>query len=287
MKKSLSIVVSIAILAMYLSISFVSCTSESGLKKELTKYYQSEWSRLSDNFSEAHFKAQALQYMNTMADCPYPVATDRDAVAQKLAALYCKERLNNDLASMALPYFSNKISVVEFKRINNTISDEKALSIVKKIADITQNDLRKLIEEQTSTTVASIMNGEEPNIPTLSEELRAGYLPTMEKFYIVSGRKAIIENSFTAVNDIMAEGAPESRILAESFFDYISRATPVLMCMTMEGKVSEEELNTLIEIYERPEFVKLREANIEYSQEIIKADAGVNQLFLDWLKKKL
>ncbi|MBR3855325.1 MAG: hypothetical protein IKM65_04105 [Bacteroidaceae bacterium] len=148
MKKSLSIVVSVAIIAMYLSISFVSCTNDSGLKKELTKYYQSEWSRLSDNFSEAHFKAQILQYMDTMADCPYPVATDRDAVAQKLAALYCKERLNDDLANVALPYFSGKISVVEFKKINNAISDEKALGIIKKIADIMQNEFRELIQER-------------------------------------------------------------------------------------------------------------------------------------------
>lgn len=287
MKKSISIVVSVAIIAMYLSMSFVSCTNDSGLKKELTKYYQSEWSRLSDNFSEAHFKAQILQYMDTMADCPYPVATDRDAVAQKLAALYCKERLNDDLANVALPYFSGKISVVEFKKINNAISDEKALGIIKKIADIMQNEFRELIQEQTSTTVASIMNGEEPCIPTLSEGLRASYLPTMEKFYIVSGRKAIVENSFTAMNDLMAEGAPESRILAENFFNYISSATPVMMCMTMEGKVSEEELSTLIEIYERPEFIKLREANIEYSQEIVKADEGINAMFIEWLKKKL
>ena len=287
MKKSLSIVVSVAIIAMYLSISFVSCTNDSGLKKELTKYYQSEWSRLSDNFSEAHFKAQILQYMDTMADCPYPVATDRDAVAQKLAALYCKERLNDDLANVALPYFSGKISVVEFKKINNAISDEKALGIIKKIADIMQNEFRELIQEQTSTTVAIIMNGEEPCIPTLSEGLRASYLPTMEKFYIVSGRKAIVENSITAMNDLMAEGAPESRMLAENFFNYISRATPVMMCMTMEGKVSEEELSTLIEIYERPEFIKLREANIEYSQEIVKADEGINAMFIEWLKKKL
>lgn len=279
--------VSVAIIAMYLSISFVSCTNDSGLKKELTKYYQSEWSRLSDNFSEAHFKAQILQYMDTMADCPYPVATDRDTAAQKLAALYCKERLNDDLANVALPYFSGKISVVEFKKINNAISDEKALGIIKKIADIMQNEFRELIQEQTSATVASIMNGEEPCIPTLSEGLRASYLPTMEKFYIVSGRKAIVENSFTAVNDLMAEGAPESRMLAENFFNYISRATPVMMCMTMEGKVSEEELNTLIEIYERPEFIKLREANIEYSQEIVKADEGINAMFIEWLKKKL
>lgn len=287
MKKSLSIVVSVAIIAMYLSISFVSCTNDSGLKKELTKYYRSEWSRLSDNFSEAHFKAQILQYMDTMSNCPYPVATDRDEVAQKLAALYCKERLNDDLANVALPYFSGKISVVEFKKINNAISDEKALGIIKKIAEIMQNDFRKLIDEQTSATVASIMNGDEPCIPTLSESLRTNYLPTMEKFYIVSGRKAIVENSFTAVNELMAEGAPESRTLAENFFNYISRATPVMMCMTMEGKVSKEELDTLIEIYERPEFIKLREANIEYSQEIVKADASINGMFIEWLGKKL
>lgn len=287
MRKSLTILVSIAVLAIYLITSFVSCTNNAGLKNELTKYYQSEWSRLSDNFSEAHFKAQILEYMDTMADCPYPVATERDAIAHKLAAQYCKEELYINLADIALPHFNNTLSVVELKKINNTIGETKALAIVKKIAGIMQGDFRNLIDEQTGTTIAIIMNGEPPVIPTLSDELRNSYLPTMQKYYALSGRKDIIENSFSAMNEMMAEGAPESRTLAENFFDYISEVSPIMMCMTMEGKVSEEELNTLIDIYERPEFIKLKNVNIEFSKDIANANAGVNNLFFKWLKKKL
>ncbi len=287
MKKSLTIMVSVTLLVIYLAMSFVSCSNKAGVKNELTKYYQSEWSRLSDNFSQAHFKALILEYMDTMAHCPYPVATDRYAIAEKLAYQYCNERLYSDLADMALPHFSSTMSVIELKKVNNDIANEKALSVVKKIADIMQNDFRNLIDEHTGTTVASIMNGEEPVIPTLSEELRKGYLPAMEKFYIVSGRKEIIENSFIAMNEIMSQGAPESGMLTEAFFDYISKASPILMCMTMEDKVSEEELNMLIGIYEQPEFVKLKNANIEYSKEIAKANAGVQEMFYSWLKKKI
>lgn len=287
MKKSLTIMVSVTLFVICLAMSFVSCSNESGVKKELTKYYQSEWSRLSDNFSQAHFKALILEYMDTMAHCPYPVATDRDAIARKLAYQYCNERLYSDLADIALPHFVKTMSVIELKKVNNDIANEKALSAIKKIADIMQNEFRNLIDEQTSSTVAAIMNGAEPAFPTLSEDLRKRYLPTMEKFYIVSGRKDIIENSFSAMNEIMSQGAPESSILTETFFDYIGKATPIMMCMTMEGKVSEEELNILISIYEQPEFVKLKNANIEFSKEIAKANAGVQELFYKWLKKKL
>lgn len=286
MKKSLTIMVSVALIVIYLSMSFVSCSNEAGVKNELTKYYQSEWSRLSDNFSQAHFKALILEYLDTMAHCPYPVATERDAIAERLAYQYCKERLYSDLADMALPHFSSTMSVIELKKVNNDIANEKALAIVKKIAEIMQNDFRNLINEHTGTTVACIMNGEEPIIPTLPEELRKSYLPAMEKFYVVSGRKDIIENSFTAMNEIMSQGAPESSMLAEAFFNYISKATPIMMCMTMVDKVSEEELNMLIGIYEQPEFVKLKNANIEYSKEIAKANAGVQEMFYSWLIKK-
>lgn len=287
MKKSLTIMVSVALLVTYFVMSFVSCSNEAGVKNELTKYYQSEWSRLSDNFSQAHFKALILEYMDTMAHCPYPIATDRDPIAQKLAAQYCSERLYNDLADMALPHFSSRMSVIELKKVNSDIVDEKALAAIKRIADIMQNEFRALIDEQTGNTVAAIMNGEEPVIPTLSEELQRSYLPAMEKFYRVSGRKEIVENSFSAMNEVMSVGAPESSILTEAFFEYISKATPIMMCMTMEGKVSEEELNMLIAIYEQPEFVKLKDANIEYSKEIAKANAGVQEMFYGWLKKKI
>lgn len=287
MKKSLTIMVSVALLVTYFVMSFVSCSNEAGVKNELTKYYQSEWSRLSDNFSQAHFKALILEYMDTMAHCPYPIATDRDPIAQKLAAQYCSERLYNDLADMALPHFSSRMSVIELKKVNSDIVDEKALAAIKRIADIMQNEFRALIDEQTGNTVAAIMNGEEPVIPTLSEELQRSYLPAMEKFYRVSGRKEIVENSFSAMNEVMSVGAPESSMLTEAFFEYISKATPIMMCMTMEGKVSEEELNRLIAIYEQPEFVKLKDANIEYSQEIAKANAGVQEKFYSWLKKKI
>ncbi len=287
MKKSLTIMVSVALLVTYFVMSFVSCSNEAGVKNELTKYYQSEWSRLSDNFSQAHFKALILEYMDTMAHCPYPIATDRDPIAQKLAAQYCSEKLYNDLADMALPHFSSRMSVIELKKVNSDIADEKALAAIKRIADIMQNEFRALIDEQTGNTVAAIMNGEEPVIPTLSEELQRSYLPAMEKFYRVSGRKEIVENSFSAMNEAMSVGAPESSILTEAFFEYINKATPIMMCMTMEGKVSEEDLNRLIAIYEQPEFVKLKDANIEYSQEIAKANAGVQEMFYSWLKKKI
>lgn len=287
MKKSLTIMVSVALLVTYFVMSFVSCSNEAGVKNELTKYYQSEWSRLSDNFSQAHFKALILEYMDTMAHCPYPIATEREPIAQKLAAQYCSEKLYNDLADMALPHFSSRMSVIELKKVNSDIADEKALAAIKRIADIMQNEFRALIDEQTGNTVAAIMNGEEPVIPTLSEELQRSYLPAMEKFYRVSGRKEIVENSFSAMNEAMSVGAPESSILTEAFFEYINKATPIMMCMTMEGKVSEEDLNRLIAIYEQPEFVKLKDANIEYSQEIAKANAGVQEMFYSWLKKKI
>ncbi len=287
MKKSLTIMVSVALLVTYFVMSFVSCSNEAGVKNELTKYYQSEWSRLSDNFSQAHFKALILEYMDTMAHCPYPIATEREPIAQKLAAQYCSEKLYNDLADMALPHFSSRMSVIELKKVNSDIADEKALAAIKRIADIMQNEFRALIDEQTGNTVAAIMNGEEPVIPTLSEELQRSYLPAMEKFYRVSGRKEIVENSFSAMNEAMSVGAPESSILTEAFFEYINKATPIMMCMTMEGKVSEEDLNRLIAIYEQPEFVKLKDANIEYSKEIAKANAGVQEMFYSWLKKKI
>ena len=287
MKKSLTIMVSVALLITYFAMNFVSCSNEAGVKNELTKYYQSEWSRLSDNFSQAHFKALILEYLDTMAHCPYPVATDRDAIAGKLAYQYCNERLYSDLADMALPHFCNTMSVIELKKVNRDIGNKEALAAIKKIADIMQNEFRALIDEQTGNTVASIMNGEVPIIPTLSEELQKSYLPAMEKFYNVSGRKDIVENSFSAMNEQMNAGAPESSMLTEAFFSYISKATPIMMCMTMEGKVSEEELNMLIAIYEQPEFVKLKNANIEFSKEIAKANAGVQEMFYSWLKKKI
>lgn len=287
MKKSLTISTSAYAIVLCLLLSITSCSRQGELENELAKYYQSEWSRLSDNYTAAHFKARILEYMDTMEHCPYPVATERDPIAQRMAEEYCSSNLYNDLAHIALPHFKKHLTADDLKKINRTINEEKPLATIKKISAISQNELAQLINTHTSYAVADIMNGDTPMAPSLPENIIASYLPAMEKFYVISGRKAIIDNSFTAVKEMMAANAPESRTLAEGFFEFISEATPVMMCIVMEGKVSEDELNMLIEIYERPEFVKLRNAKSEYSQDIINAGNEVFAQFDAWLKHKL
>lgn len=286
MKKSFSIFVAFAILALCLPVGFTSC-SQMGLKNELSKYYQSEWSRLSDNFSVAHFKALILEYMNTMENCPYAVATERDAIAEKLAQEYCEQELFAALADIALPYMQEHVSVVDMKKVNATVKDEALLASVVKIAGIMRNDFSALVNGCTGSAIADIVNGEEPPVPSLPDDIEAGYLPAVEKFYEVSGRKVIVENSYGAMNEMLRSGAPESQTLAENFFAYLRRVTPKLMCMAMHGKVDKGEIDGLIEVYSRPEFVNLRNANVEFSQEIANANEGVNELFRQWLKKQM
>ena len=285
MKKSFSILTLFVSLAMC-TIGFTSC-SQMGLKNELTKYYQSEWSRLSDNFSIAHFKALILEHMNTMENCPYNVATERDAIAEKLAVEYYEECLCGNLADIALPYIEKYISVVDMKKVNTVIKDEKILSSVVKITKIMKGEVSSIINTHSSSAIANIVNGEEPAMPTLPEDIRTVYLPLIEKFYDVSGRKTIVENSFGAVSEMLRSGAPESQTIAENFFSYLSSATPIIMTMTMHDKVAKEELEALIEVYERPEFVKLKKANIEFSEQIVSANEGVNELFKQWLNKQI
>ena len=286
MKKSLSILSVLAVLALCLSVGLTSC-SQMGLKNELAKYYQSDWSRLSDNFSVVHFKALTLEQMNTMENCPYTVATERDAIAEKLALEYCEQQLFNNLADIALPYMEKHLTVVEMKKVNSAVKDETQLASVVKIANIMRNDFAAIVNDCTGSAIADIVNGEEPPVPSLHDEMSSDYLPVVETFYEVSGRKVIVENSYGAMNEMLRSGAPESQTLAETFFAYLSRVTPRLMCMVMYDKVSKEELEQLIEVYERPEFVKLKQANIDFSQEIANANAGVNELFLQWLDKQI
>ena len=286
MKKSLSILSVVAVLALCLSAGFTSC-SQMGLKNELAKYYQSEWSRLSDNFSVANFKALTLEHMNTMENCPYPVATERDAIAEKLALEYCEQQLFNNLADIALPYMEKHLTVVEMKKVNSAVKDTALLASVVKIANIMRSDFSAIVNYCTGSAIADIVNGEEPSVPSLPDEVPSDYFPVVEVFYEVSGRKVIVENSYGAMNEMLSIGAPESQTLAETFFAYLGRVTPRLMCMVMCDKVSKEELEQLIEVYERPEFVKLKSGNIDFSQEIANANAGVNELFLQWLDKQM
>ena len=286
MKKSLSFLSAIAVLALCLPIAFASC-SQMGLKNELTKYYQSEWSRMSDNFSVAHFKALTLEYMNTMDNCPYTIATERDAIAERLALEYCEQELFNNLADVALPYMEKHVTVVDMKKVNATVKDERLLASVVKIANIMRHDFAAIVNECTGSAIADIVNGEEPPVPSLPDEMSSGYLPAVETFYEVSGRRVIVENSYGAMNEMLRSGAPESQTLAETFFAYLGSVTPKLMCMVMYDKVLKEELDVLVEVYGRPEFVRLRDANIDFSQEIANANADVNGLFLQWLKKQI
>ena len=150
-----------------------------------------------------------------------------------------------------------------------------------------KGEVSSIINTHSSSAIANIVNGEEPAMPTLPEDIRTVYLPLIEKFYDISGRKTIVENSFGAVSEMLRSGAPESQTIAENFFSYLSSATPIIMTMTMHDKVAKEELEALIEVYERPEFVKLKKANIEFSEQIVSANEGVNELFKQWLNKQI
>ncbi|MBR5335384.1 MAG: hypothetical protein IKV23_03835 [Bacteroidaceae bacterium] len=286
MKKSFSITAFFVLTALCLLTVTTFC-SKMGLKNELTKYYQSEWSRLSDNFTTAHFKALILEYMDTMENCPYPVATERNAIAHKLAEEYCEQELYNNLADIALPYIEKHLSVVELKEINSTVKEETLLASIIQISAIMKNEFPGIIDTHTGTAIARIMNNEEPPIPLLPENIPVQYMQSVEKFYEASGRRNIIENSFEAMNEMLRTGAPESQTLAENFFAHISRATPVIMSILMYDKVSKQEVDALIGIYERPEFTKLKNANIEFSEGIANADSKISELFEKWLRKQL
>lgn len=286
MKKSFSIFAAFVFLLLFLSIGFSSC-SQMGLKNELAKYYQSDWSRLSDNYPVAHFKALILEHLDTMENCPYPIATERSAIAEKLANRYCEELLYANLAEIALPYIEKHLSVVEMKKINAAIKDDDLRLSIVKISEIMKGEFMLLVNTVTGSAVADIVNGVEPAIPVLSDKVAADYLPVVENFYEVSGRKTIVENSFYTVNEMMNSGAQESQTLAENFFAYLGRTTPVIMSMAMVDNVTKEELQSLIEVFERPEFVKLRNANVEFLQEMVTADENINKLFKEWLEKQL
>ena len=184
MKKSLTATVQV-LLVLCLVLCSVSC-SRVGLKNELTKYYQSEWSRLVANFSVAHFKSKILVAMDTMSGSAYSVATERDAIADELAREYCDSYLFTDMADVALPFYENHLTVVEFKKINATVYNEAPLSIMRKIDSIMDRDFSHLVNVAMSAAVADIMNGETPKLPSLPEEVAKNYLPLMERFYEVS-----------------------------------------------------------------------------------------------------
>ncbi len=285
MKKSLTATVQV-LLVLCLVLCSVSC-SRVGLKNELTKYYQSEWSRLVANFSVAHFKSKILVAMDTMSGSAYSVATERDAIADELAREYCDSYLFTDMADVALPFYENHLTVVEFKKINATVYNETPLSIMRKIDSIMDRDFSHLVNVAMSAAVADIMNGETPKLPSLPEEVAKNYLPLMERFYEVSGRRIITENGFTAMKDMINQEASESQILAENFFEYLSNATPIMMCIAMEGELSSDELSSLIDIFESPEFVKLKEATMELSNDILKTNKMINERFDRWLIGKL
>jgi hypothetical protein len=285
MKKSLTAMVS-AISVLCLVLYSVSC-SQAGLKNELTKYYQSEWSRLADNYSFAHFKSKVLVYMEAMENCPYAAATERDAVAEKLAQEYCANSFYTDLADVVYPFFEERLSVVEFKKINAAIKDEAPLAIMRKIDAVMQREFSGIVNVGISSAVADIMNGETPMMPSLPEDVAEGYLPAMERFYDISGRRIITEKRFSSVKEMISQEASESQVFADNFFEYLGSATPVMMCIAMQESVGVEELNMLIEIFERPEFGKLKEANIELSNDIASANKEVDEKFDKWLKSKI
>jgi len=222
-----------------------------------------------------------------MSGSAYSVATERDAIADELAREYCDSYLFTDMADVALPFYENHLTVVEFKKINATVYNDAPLSIMRKIDSIMDRDFSHLVNVAMSAAVADIMNGETPKLPSLPEEVAKNYLPLMERFYEVSGRRIITENGFTAMKDMINQEASESQILAENFFEYLSNATPIMMCIAMEGELSSDELSSLIDIFESPEFVKFKEATMELSNDILKTNKMINERFDRWLIGKL
>lgn len=214
-------------------------------------------------YGKKKFQELFMQLFQTVGDAlPYKTPQEQQNAAVELGTKYYETQAIDDLCDIFAPYYAKHLTIDELRTIKKTFAEEKKRNVWDKAnIDKVNTTMSQAFIEAVPSTVISIMQGAEPEALLDATEKESSYYKTVENLISVSGVSEIVSNGLDAATASLTD--PAKKEFMGKVFAHINKILPEIFYKTYKEVLNEEELNTLLALYERPEFKKMTNANNE------------------------
>lgn len=242
-----------------------------------------EMGAISSNWSAENFNTMFVAlFTQAKNQLPYKTDEERTNAAMKYADMYYQTQAKQDISEIIAPYYAKHLVIEELRTINSTIEQEKYNGAYRKLSG---GELQGLVQQKamevTISLVGAISQGKEPESILEADEKNSNYYLTFEKYKQQVGMDKFIANMS---NGLMGNAAnDEQKTFMNKITPHLEKAVSETLYLAYKEKVTEEELKTIIELYEKPEFKKMTLATNEISADAMNIGMKFLQKIGGWL----
>ncbi len=251
--------------------------------------YVSELKGLMDmNFMSSDMSAEQYSTMfvalftQAKGQLPYKTDEERTNAAMKYAKEYYDTQAKQDLSEIFAPYYAKHLTIEELRTIRATLEQEKYKAAYQKLSGSEiQGYMQQKGAEMMMSVLGAIMQGKEPEPFIDASEKQSSHYLTFEKYMQQTGLNEALTNMFKiAMGNASSE---EEKAGMNKILSYVEKAIPEIVYLAYKEKATEEDLKTIIELYEKPEFKKMSLATNDITSDAMNMSMKYLQKIGEWL----
>ncbi len=210
--------------------------------------------------------------------------------ADSLCTVYFETQFMKDAVATLSPYYEKVMNEADIDDLIKQSKTEKVQAALANITKATQN-MQSDVEGQLQPFMEAIQKGE-PVQPIIAEACSDSYKEAFNKFYKVSGSEAAVNAakdlivgllewslSMAKTEEKKIEGNKMLQAIESVFNDF-----ETLSRNTFHPEISEQDMNTVTEVFESPAGKKVRQANEAMTEDFMTTGTELLKKFTDWVQ---
>lgn len=217
----------------------------------------------SSGFNKEKFQEIFMQIFQAAGDAlPYKTPQEQLNAAVESGTKYYETQALDDICDIFAPYYAKHLTIDELRTINKTLTEEKYKSVWQKANGDAINTAATLkIAGITMSIMGNVLEGEEPKSTLETKEKESSFYKKIEKLISISGASEAFSGGFDLASQNVTD--PKQKEFMGKFITHMKCVLPEIFYEIYKEKINEQELNTLLALYEKPEFKKMTNANKE------------------------
>ena len=210
--------------------------------------------------------------------------------ADSLCTVYFETQFMKDAVATLSPYYEKVMNEADIDDLIKQSKTEKVQAALANITKATQN-MQSDVEGQLQPFMEAIQKGD-PVQPIIAEACSDSYKEAFNKFYKVSGSEAAVNAakdlivgllewslSMAKTEEKKIEGNKMLQAIESVFNDF-----ETLSRNTFHPEISEQDMNTVTEVFESPAGKKVRQANEAMTEDFMTTGTELLKKFTDWVQ---
>lgn len=210
--------------------------------------------------------------------------------ADSLCTVYFETQFMKDAVATLSPYYEKVMNEADIDDLIKQSKTEKVQAALANITKATQN-MQSDVEGQLQPFMEAIQKGD-PVQPIIAEACSDSYKEAFNKFYKVSGSEAAVNAakdlivgllewslSMAKTEEKKIEGNKMLQAIESVFNDF-----ETLSRNTFHPEISEQDMNTVTEVFESPAGKKVRQANGAMTEDFMTTGTELLKKFTDWVQ---